>query len=78
MGRRAISGTWVGATQSNSGFILYHAFLWSGGSMKDLNDLIPAGSGWVLTEATGINDSGQIVGNGTLGGVERAFLLNPK
>ena len=30
----------------------------------DLNSLIPADSGWVLTSATGINDAGQIVGYG--------------
>jgi hypothetical protein len=33
--------------------------------MKDLNKLIPAGSGWVLITASGINASGQIVGEGT-------------
>src|SRR3954467_7166580 len=30
------------------------------GAMQDLNDLIPAGSGWELQEAHGINDLGQI------------------
>jgi probable HAF family extracellular repeat protein len=30
----------------------------------DLNDLIPADSGWVLYSASSINDNGQIVGNG--------------
>jgi probable HAF family extracellular repeat protein len=53
------------------------AFLWSGGSMQDLNSLIPANSGWVLQQATGVNDSGQICGWGTHNGVERAFLLTP-
>ena len=48
------------------------------GSMLDLNDLIPAGSGWVLREARGINDLGQIAGTGTnpIGQTE-AFLLTP-
>ena len=32
--------------------------------MMDLNTLIPPGTGWVLQEARGINDSGQIVGFG--------------
>jgi probable HAF family extracellular repeat protein len=45
--------------------------------MHDLNNLIPAGSGWVLSEANDINDAGQIVGNGLLNGQERAFLLTP-
>jgi len=39
-----------------------HAFIYSDGVMQDLNKLIPADSGWLLTEAKGINGSGQIVG----------------
>ncbi|MEI6075595.1 MAG: kelch repeat-containing protein [Verrucomicrobiota bacterium] len=55
-----------------------HAVLWpSGGSARDLNELIPVNSGWVLTEARGVNDAGQIVGNGLLNGLPRAFLLTP-
>jgi probable HAF family extracellular repeat protein len=59
-------------------FIVYHAFLYANGKMKDLNRLIPSGSGWVLSEATGINDAGQIVGSGTVHGQQHAFLLNPR
>jgi len=55
-----------------------YAFLWENGQMTNLNDLLPAGSGWVLREATAINDLGQIVGYGTLNGVDRAFLLVPE
>jgi probable HAF family extracellular repeat protein len=51
------------------------AFLYSNGQMKDLNTFLPANSGWSLTQATGINDSGQVVGVGTLNGVPRGFLL---
>ncbi len=56
-------------------------------AMADLNGLVLPNTGWVLTEAYGINDIGQIVGLGTLTRtntlantitVERhAFLLNP-
>ena len=53
------------------------AFLISGGVGVDLNSLIPAGSGWHLGVATGINDAGQIVGVGRHNGVQRAFLLEP-
>jgi probable HAF family extracellular repeat protein len=68
-----VGGSFVDTNES-----VYHAFLWAGNSMKDLNDLLDAsGSGWVLTEARSINDSGQIVGVGRRGGVNRAFLLNP-
>ncbi|HEX4966857.1 MAG TPA: hypothetical protein VF173_38970 [Thermoanaerobaculia bacterium] len=56
----------------------YHAILWQCGSMIDLNTRIPAGSGWVLNAATGINDLGEIVGYGKLnGGNYRGFLLKP-
>jgi len=47
------------------------------GTMVDLNDMIPAGSGWVLTEARCINASGRIVGTGWLNGQQRGFLLTP-
>ncbi len=46
--------------------------------MKDLNKQIPPGSGWVLIQAFGINNSGQIVGTGTIHGAEHGFLLTPK
>jgi probable HAF family extracellular repeat protein len=58
-----------------------HAFLYSGGVMRDLNSLIPANSGWILTSAHAINDNGNIVGvgikdvNGESG--FRAFVLEP-
>lgn len=42
---------------------------------RNLNDLIPAGSGWRLTDVSGINEAGQIVGSGFLNGVRHAFLL---
>jgi probable HAF family extracellular repeat protein len=68
------SGLVVGYSDTASGGT--HAFVSIGGEMYDLNALIPQGSGWVLQEAYGINDSNQIVGTGTLNGVVQAFLLN--
>lgn len=56
---------------------LSHAFLWQNGTMYDLNAFLPANSGWILQSAMGINDSGQIVGYGTLNGVLTAFVLTP-
>ncbi len=57
-------------TAGNSAF---HAFLYSGGVMKDIN---PAG--WSDTDARGINDSGQIVGFGiNPQGQEHGFILTP-
>lgn len=56
----------------------YHAFLYSGGAMVDLNSLIDPNSGWTLFDATGINDRGQIVGGGTNAlGEGHAYLLTP-
>ena len=54
-----------------------HAFLYSGGKMRDLNSLIPANSGWELISAEAINDKGHIVGYGTKDDLTRAFLLTP-
>jgi probable HAF family extracellular repeat protein len=56
----------------------YHAFVYSGGKMKDLNKMIPAGSGWVLIEADGVNALGQIVGMGMHNGQEHGYLLTPQ
>ena len=55
-----------------------HAFLYSDGVMQDLNNLIDPNSGWTLFDATGINDAGQIVGEGANSlGQNHAFLLTP-
>lgn len=40
-----------------------HAFVYSNGQLTDLNSLIPADTGLTLKSATGINNSGQIVGS---------------
>jgi probable HAF family extracellular repeat protein len=53
------------------------AVLWEDGVISDLNDLIPAGSGWALTHTSAINDLGQIVGWGLINGNEHAVLLTP-
>jgi probable HAF family extracellular repeat protein len=54
-----------------------HAYLYSGSMMIDLNTLINPLSGWTLQEARGINDAGQIVGDGNNGSGTRAFLITP-
>jgi len=65
-------------TDASGGHAVYNAFLYSGsGPMLDLNNLIDPASGWTLTGATGINDSGQIVGYGTHSGQEHTFLMTP-
>ena len=56
-----------------------HAFLWQrGGPMMDLNDLVPSGSGLVLTAGEFINDRGEIGASGVLpNGDHHAILLLP-
>jgi len=56
-----------------------HGWVYANGVMHDLNDLIPADSGWVIESADDINDSGAIVGYGTgPDGQRHAFLLVPE
>jgi probable HAF family extracellular repeat protein len=86
-------GTFAGSTSTVWGFGIndsgvvvgqstfqntYHAFVYSGGKIKDLNKMIAAGSGWVLISANGINSAGQIVGMGSHNGRTHAFLLTPQ
>jgi probable HAF family extracellular repeat protein len=55
-----------------------HAFVYSDGSLQDLNNLISPSSDWTLISATAINDTGQIVGDGiSPSGQTHAFLLTP-
>lgn len=55
-----------------------HAFLWRAGKMWDLNRLLPARSGWVLLSANGLNNRGQVVGDGLYRNHHHAFLLTPE
>ena len=55
-----------------------HAFVYTHDTgMTDLNSLIDPSAGWELQYAFGINSSGEIVGNGLIGGQTHAFLLTP-
>jgi probable HAF family extracellular repeat protein len=56
-----------------------HAFVFIDGKMTDLNNLIPPESHWFLTNASAINNLGQIVGMGrNPNGDYHAFLLTPE
>jgi probable HAF family extracellular repeat protein len=55
-----------------------HAFIWTGSQMLDLNELVSMPSGWVLNRATGINEWGMIVGDGTYNGEQVGFALIPE
>ncbi|MBS1703600.1 MAG: PEP-CTERM sorting domain-containing protein [Armatimonadetes bacterium] len=45
--------------------------------LLDLNSLISANTGWVLQDATDVNENGYIIGTGTYNGVQSNFLLRP-
>jgi hypothetical protein len=53
--------------------------IYSGGTLQNLNNLIPAGSPYQIQNATGINDNGQIVANAydTATNQNHALLLTP-
>jgi probable HAF family extracellular repeat protein len=86
-------GTLPGGDSSSPGFITdsgeilgestvaggdNHAYIWSKKKkMRDLNNMIPKNSGWDLHHAASVNNKGQIVGYGTINGVDHAFLLTP-
>jgi probable HAF family extracellular repeat protein len=71
------SGQVVGAS-GDAALFYPHAFLYSGGQMFDLNDLIAPGSGFTLEWAYHISDAGYITGYGLApDGQAHAFLLIP-
>ncbi len=51
--------------------------LFDSGDVINLNDLLPASSGWQITTATAINDAGQIAGSGIFDGNVEAYVLSP-
>ncbi len=66
---------------SIAGDTIFHYFLYSGGSMLDLNNLVPAGPGWTSSDAPipqGINDLGQMVLTEMINFQPLAFLISPK
>jgi probable HAF family extracellular repeat protein len=68
----------VGRSQINSR--TYHAFVLDRGAdvhkLHDLQEMLDSsGSGWVLDEAIDINDAGQILAHGTLGGAKNHYAV---
>jgi probable HAF family extracellular repeat protein len=72
------SGEIVGITYYGSHVGQRRAALFTPSGPVDLNTLIPSGTGWILLQANGVNDAGQIVGTGLLNNNIRAFLLTPR
>ncbi len=74
-----LGSTFSPAAVNASGVIAGGQFVYSNGTLQNLNNLIPAGSGYQIQNATGINDNGQIVANAddTATGQTHALLLTP-
>ena len=75
---QVVGYSWTTDTDSTA----YHATIWNGNTLTDLNDLLnvdAVNAGWVLLQATDINDNGWVVGqaHNTITGVAHAFLLTP-
>jgi probable HAF family extracellular repeat protein len=75
-------GIVVGDSSTARGSFDLHATIWIGTTATDLNSLLDASTvsaGWVLIDATDINDHGWIVGNAqnSITHVSRAFVLSP-
>jgi probable HAF family extracellular repeat protein len=68
------SGTIVGYSTLSNGDT--HAFVFLNGVMFELNNLIPADSGWTLDEAFSIDNAGQIFGDGVHNGEFDSFRLD--
>jgi len=68
----------LSAALNNKDQVVGNGFLYSNGTIQTLLSLIPAGSGWSNLNSTGINDAGQIVGQGTYDGQQVAFLMTPE
>ncbi len=53
------------------------ACLWDQGIIYDLNNILNDNTEWYFACAIDINNNGQIIGEGTLSGQKRGFLLSP-
>jgi probable HAF family extracellular repeat protein len=68
---------WVVGTSLTAGNLSSDGFLWMDGSMLDLNNLLPIGSGWTITGAYAINDADDILASAVDNGQNFAVELVP-
>ena len=69
------SGQIVGIADSATATNL--PFIYNGGVIQNINDLIDPASGWYITDLERLNDVGQITGRGCQAGVCGAIVLTP-
>lgn len=74
----AINDSGVAVGQAYGSDNLQHAIIYDPvNGIRELNSLIPPGSGWDLIVANDINNMGQITGIGKFNGLTRGFILSP-
>src|SRR5262249_48478262 len=56
-----LGNNFIAAAVNDSGVVVWSDLIYSGGTVQNLNNLIPAGSGYQIQYAKAINDKGQIV-----------------
>ena len=72
------NGAVVGYSSPDGSYADARAFVYFNGTLRDLNDLLPPGSGWTrLIDAIGVNSRGRIVGIGIRDGIPKTFLMSP-
>jgi probable HAF family extracellular repeat protein len=72
-------GSFLAAAINDNGVMVGGPFIDTGGTLQNLNSLIPAGSPYQIQSATAINSNGQIVANATYTptGQTHTLLLSP-
>ena len=69
------AGLAVGRVYDDAGSFISRAVFFDGSALRDLNELLPAGTNAVLWDAQEVNENGDIVGTALVGGELHAFLL---
>ncbi len=67
----------IATALNDSDQIVGNNFLYTGGQILPLTNFLLPNSGWSNLYATGINNKGQIIGQGLFNGQEEAFLMTP-
>ncbi len=70
-------GEGIAKAINDTGQIVGSFGLWENGTAVALNDLLQENHGWLNLYGRDINNSGQIVGEGLIGGEVHAFLMTP-
>jgi len=73
-----LGNNFIAAAVNDNGAVIWSDLIHSGGTMQNPNNLIPAGSGYQIAYAKGINDKSQIVAEAYTSTYQtRALLLTP-